>query len=160
MNSPIYGSYAMNCSRQSYKNLADIVDKGSLGRIFKSYIFFYKSPSFNLLLENTQKLIHGFLSLPVISNIGQSGSWRHGILWPPMDMISWMRVHTQVSSYFSWDGIMSNSPIIHSHYPSLPYHLMKSCPFLGWFASWSLKKQGMGLCKLQTNKRLREYSKE
>merc|ERR1711972_667362 len=27
MNSPIYGSYAMNCSRQSYKNLADIVDK-------------------------------------------------------------------------------------------------------------------------------------
>jgi len=72
MNSPIYGSYAMNCSRQSYKNLADIVDKFASDQQYWSVRF----------LE-------------------------------------------------AWDTMATNG-----------YDQLNEGPYSGWFASWSLKKQG------------------
>ena len=72
MGSPIYASYAMQCGRQTYKNLADIVDKFASDQQYWSvkfleaelqWIFFIvKFDCFFVLNMKTYQLVASFFS--------------------------------------------------------------------------------------------------
>lgn len=70
MNSEIYATAAMDCGKQTYMGLADIVDK---------YVGNDRTHHFNKAYQQFY-IIKG---MPVTSSSGLSSSWRLGTSWPP-----------------------------------------------------------------------------